>query len=92
MKKKIEMDNSPDIFPTKDIYLSSALIVHGFTFIRFETVPNAKGKFLFKNEVGIQGAVDSYFNGQLVGSHKDFVNAWRDLRRLIYENENLSGR
>ena len=74
-------------FETRDIYLSSALKIHGFKLIDLWKDDKGRGTFIFEDKPNRPEVVRNYFSGELKGSLKAFSNAWADLKSLVTEME-----
>jgi hypothetical protein len=71
-------------FRTHDLYLASALKIHGFRLIDIQQA-SGRGIFIFEDRSDRTKMVHSFFNGELTGSLKNFINAWSDLKGLLVE-------
>jgi len=74
-------------FETHDLYLASALKIHGFKLVDIKKNGNGRGSFVFEDQANHSKCVRDYFSGELTGSLKAFSNAWADLKSLITEME-----
>lgn len=74
-------------FETHDLYLASALKIHGFKIIDIKKNGNGRGIFVFEDQPDRTSFVKGYFSGELTGSLKAFSNAWADLKSLVNEIE-----
>jgi hypothetical protein len=74
-------------FQTHDLYLASALKVHGFKIVDIKRNGSGRGIFVFEDQANRFDLVKSYFSGDLSGSLKAFSNAWADLKGLVSEME-----
>jgi hypothetical protein len=72
-------------FETHDIYLSSALKIHGFRLIDLKRDDKGRGIFVFEDRTERPQVVRNYFSGELTGSLKAFSNTWADLKSLVNE-------
>jgi hypothetical protein len=72
-----------ETFKTNDLYLSSALKIHGFRLLTIEKDVRGRGTFIFEDRPNRSDVVTKYFSGELTGSLKEFANAWSDLKTLI---------
>ncbi len=75
------------VFETHDLYLASALKIHGFKLVDIRKNGSGRGLFLFEDQANRSEFVRDYFSGELTGSLKIFSNAWADLKSLINEME-----
>jgi len=75
----------PKIFETSDLYLTSALKIHGFKLVDIRKSINGRGIFVFEDRPDRPTFVKNYFNGELQGSLKNFANAWSDLKTSLNE-------
>lgn len=74
-------------FQTHDLYLASALKIHGFKIVDIKRNGNGRGIFIFEDQPDRPCLVRGYFSSDLTGSLKAFSNAWADLKSLINEIE-----
>ena len=74
-------------FETHDIYLATALKIHGFKLLDLKSDGRGKGIFIFEDRENRSQFVRDYFSGELTGSLKAFSNAWADLKSLVNEIE-----
>ena len=74
-------------FETHDIYLATALKIHGFKLLDLKGDGRGKGIFIFEDRENRSQFVRDYFSGDLIGSLKAFSNAWADLKSLVNEME-----
>jgi hypothetical protein len=74
-------------FQTHDLYLASALKIHGFKIVDLKRNENGRGIFVFEDKPDRAQFIRAYFSGELTGSLKAFSNAWADLKSLISEME-----
>lgn len=74
-------------FETYDIYLASALKVHGFKLVDLKRNGGNRGIFVFEDRPERERYVKDYFSGELHGSLKAFSNAWSDLKSMVVEME-----
>jgi len=74
-------------FETHDIYLATALKIHGFKLLDLKSDGRGKGIFIFEDRENRSQFVRDYFSGDLIGSLKAFSNAWADLKSLVNEIE-----
>jgi len=74
-------------FETHDIYLATALKIHGFKLLDLKGDGRGKGIFIFEDRENRSQFVRDYFSGDLIGSLKAFSNAWADLKSLVNEIE-----
>jgi hypothetical protein len=74
-------------FQTSDLYLASALKLHGFKLLDLRSDGRGKGIFVFTDREDRPQFVKNYFGGELTGSLKGFSNAWSDLKSLVNQVE-----
>lgn len=74
-------------FHTTDLYLASALKIHGFRLIDLMKDERGRGLFVFEDRPDRPRWVKDYFSGELSGSLKAFSNAWADIKSLLNEME-----
>ena len=80
-------------FETADLYLASALMIHGFKLMEIRRNGTGRGLFVFEDREDRPQIVIDYFNGDLSGSLKAFSNAWADLKSYVMqEMERRDGR
>ena len=84
------INNQP--YQTSDLYACTCLICKGF---HLEKIVPEEGNsrrfiFIFKNERNkeIRNVADSFYNGEVKVSARDFVHAIRDLKSYINQNRN----
>ena len=75
-------------FDTHDIYLATALKLHGFKLINFVSDGKGRGSFVFEDKEDRPRYVQEYFSGELTGSLKSYASIWKDLKSLLYEMRN----
>ena len=83
----MERNGNSKTFETHDLYLASALKIHGFKIIDLKKNGNGRGIFIFEDQPTRPQYVRDYFSGELKASLKAFSNAWADLKSLINEME-----
>ena len=83
----MERDGEMAVFETHDLYLASALKIHGYKIIDLKKNGSGRGTFIFEDQPERSQYVRNYFSGELSGSLKAFANAWSDLKSLINEME-----
>ena len=83
----MERNGNPKIYETHDLYLATALKIHGFKLIDLKKNGNGRGTFIFEDQPTRPQYVKDYFSGELTGSLKAFSNAWADLKALVSEME-----
>jgi hypothetical protein len=83
----MDRDGNSQTYETHDLYLASALKIHGFKITDIKNNGNGRGIFVFEDQPARPKFVKEYFSGQLTGSLKAFSNAWADLKSLVSEME-----
>lgn len=84
---ELEMRQETKTFETHDLYLASALKIHGFKIVDIRRNGSGRGIFVFEDQANRFDLVKNYFSGDLSGSLKAFSNAWADLKSLVSEME-----
>jgi hypothetical protein len=79
-------------FDTHDIYLATALKLHGFKLITFKSNGKGRGSFVFEDREDRSRYVQEYFSGELMGSLKSYASTWKDLKSLLYEMQYEEGK
>ena len=78
------MEDSKNGYQTSDLYEASSLFATGAKLLGLEGNPhNNRINFIFEESLELEQISNSFINGKLTGNIKEFINAWRHLRRLI---------
>jgi hypothetical protein len=74
-------------FETHDLYLSSALKLHGFRLVDLKKDSKGKGLFVWEDKPDRPKYVRDYFSGELQGSLNGYADAWSALKALLIETD-----
>lgn len=88
MNLGLNMDNKGvNDFPTKDIYLATALKVNGEKLIRVDMVKGERSNraiFVFDNTSKLKSTVTSYMNRELKHECQELFETWKQLKSLVF--------
>jgi hypothetical protein len=80
--------NMDNVYRTRDLSLASYLYASKKKLIGLEEDSGRKFLFVFEDTASCQKLVDSFWRREAVVNVKDFSDAMRSLKDLIYSSEN----
>lgn len=82
--KKAVLDDSPVVFSTYDLGVSTALLCAGFELLEVEKSNPRKALFIFKKADGIEGVANRYFSDRLEVKARSFFDHLKALKNKLY--------
>jgi hypothetical protein len=85
-KRSIQLNDNENYFYTHDMGCSASLVSVGFELISLNRQNPQKVLFIFKRKIGIDEAVNNYFEDKLSVNARTLIDNIKNLKNRIYSS------